>query len=530
MELDIISNFLAVLLLSCLALTYRIRKFTKTGDNSTKKTRAPEPSGAWPFIGHLHLLCGSQQPVARTLGAMADKYGPIFSLRLGGTPALVISGWEMVKDCFTTNDIVFASRPANAVRKYFYNYAVFALSPYGPYWRDVRKMVTVELLTSHRLKELERVRASEVNNYIRDLYFQYANSYNDGDQCKVINISKWFQHLTMDITIKTLAGKRLSGMNSGNHEEDDVRFKEAVERALYLIGAFVPSDTIPSIEWMDIGRYITSMKQTAKEIDTVIEQWLEEHIQKNNGGTVDDGEKDFMDVMLSTIREDATMSGHRRDTIIKATTLILILTGSESTSDTLIWALSLLLNNHQMLERAQEELDSNVGRNRWVEESDIKNLTYLQAIVKETLRLYPPGPLSGPREAAEDCYVGGYFVPKGTRLIVNLWKLHRDPRIWSEPMKFLPERFLVDHANVTFRGQNYEYIPFSSGRRMCPAVNFGLLVVHLTLARLLQGFDLSTSMAMPVDMSEGLGIALPKIKPAEIIVKPRLSLDLYKEL
>lgn len=206
------------------------------------------------------------------------------------------------------------------------------------------------------------------------------------------------------------------------------------------------------------------------------------------------------------------------------------MTGSESTSETLIWALSLLLNNPKLLKLAQNELDVQIGKSRWVEEADIANLNYLKAIVKETLRLYPPGPLSGPREAIEDCYVGKFFVPKGTRLIVNLWKLHRDPRIWSDALEFKPERFLDNHAGISLKGQSFEYIPFSSGRRMCPAVNYGLQVVQLTLARVLQGFDITTPMGMAVDMNEGLGIALPKVKPLEVLLTPRLPLELYQKL
>lgn len=206
------------------------------------------------------------------------------------------------------------------------------------------------------------------------------------------------------------------------------------------------------------------------------------------------------------------------------------MTGSESAAETLIWALSLLLNNRHVLKLAQEELDIKVGRHKWVEESDIKHLTYLQAIVKETLRLYPPGPLGGPREATQDCHVGGYYVPKGTRLTVNIWKLHRDSRVWSEPLEFRPERFLGEHKNVNFQGQNFEYIPFSSGRRMCPAVTYGSQLVQMILAGLLQGFHISTPVDKAVDMSEGLGIALPKVKPLEIIVTPRLPLELYQNL
>ena len=205
-----------------------------------------------------------------------------------------------------------------------------------------------------------------------------------------------------------------------------------------------------------------------------------------------------------------------------------MLTGSESTAETMTWGLSLLLNHPHILKAAQKELDIQVGREKWVEESDIKNLTYLQAIVKETLRMYPPGPLGAPRVAIDDCEIGGYHVSKGTRLIVNIWKLHRDARIWSNPNEFRPDRFLEENSHINYQGHNYEYIPFSSGRRMCPATTFALRVVHLTLARLLQGFDLSTPMGKPVDMTEGFSLSLPKVKPLEVIITPRLPREFYQ--
>ena len=194
---------------------------------------------------------------------------------------------------------------------------------------------------------------------------------------------------------------------------------------------------------------------------------------------------------------------------------------------TLTWALSLLLNNRQVLKKAQDELDVHVGRQRKVDESDVKNLIYLQAIVKETLRLYPALPVSAPREAMEDCTVAGFYVPAGTRLFVNLWKLHRDPSIWSDPLAFQPERFLEKHAELDIKGQDFELIPFGSGRRSCPGIQFAMRVLHLTLARLVHGFSLGTVSDSAVDMAESPGLTVPKATPLEVTLIPRLSSSLY---
>ncbi|XP_048229518.1 xanthotoxin 5-hydroxylase CYP82C4 [Ricinus communis] len=150
------------------------------------------------------------------------------------------------------------------------------------------------------------------------------------------------------------------------------------------------------------------------------------------------------------------------------------------------------------------------------------NLTYLQAIVKETLRLYPAAPLSVPREAMVDCTIAGYHIPAGTRLFVNLWKMHRDPNIWINPLEFQPERFLNEHTHQDIRGQDFECIPFGSGRRMCPGVSFALQILHLTLARLLQGFELKRVSDNPIDMSESPGLTSPKATPLEVVLSPRL--------
>ncbi|XP_055813111.1 xanthotoxin 5-hydroxylase CYP82C4-like [Solanum dulcamara] len=505
------SWFLAIFV----ARKYKIRIGTSAGIG------APKGPVAWPFIGHLHLLSG-QLPVCRTLGLMADKYGPIFQLQLGDRPALVVSSWEMVKDCFTAaNDKIFASRPSMAISKYLgYNGAVFAFAPYGPYWRDIRKIITLELLTNSRLEKLKHVRTSEVDFCIKELYSNCRNNFP-----VQVNLSSWFEDITCNIIIRMLAEKRLTGCT------DDMNFKESIKKALYLGGTFVFSDAIPSLEWMDIGGHIKAMKQTFKEVDIVFDRWLKEHIQKRKDSHSTGDQSDFIDIMLSTLPEETMESGYDRDAIIKSTILILVMTASESTAETLIWILSLLMNNTRSLKLAQDELDEHIGRNKWVEESDIKNLPCLQAIVKETLRLYPPGPLAGPREAIEDCYVGKYHIKKGTRLIVNLWKLQRDPKIWKDPNEFKPERwFLKEHTNINFRGQNFEYIPFSSGRRMCPGLMFGTQVVHLTLAKLLHGFNISMPREEPVDLSEGLGISLPKVKPLQPFLSPRLAVELYQNL
>ena len=159
---------------------------------------------------------------------------------------------------------------------------------------------------------------------------------------------------------------------------------------------------------------------------------------------------------------------------------------------------------------------------------DIKDLIYLQVIVKETLRLYPPGPLSVPHEAMEDCHVCGYYVPKGTRAFVNVWKLHRDPRVWENPEELLLERFLTSHASIDASGQHFEFIPFGSGRRICAGLPLAEKTLMYILASLLHSFEWKLPHGTELEFSDNFGIVTKKLNPTVAVPTPRLSnFELY---
>lgn len=516
---------LILLLISLVFLFYvvvvrRIKSKSTVGE-------APELGGAWPIIGHLHLLGGGDQLLYRTLGAMADKYGPVFNIRLGTRRAFVVSSWEVAKECFTINDKALISRPKTAAVKHMgYNYAVFGFAPYTPFWREMRKIATLELLSNRRLEMLKDVRSSEINSGIKELYRRWAEN---GRLPVDVELNKWLEYMMLNIVVMMVAGKRYFGVGGGGHEAD--KCQKAISNFFRLIGIFVVSDAIPFFWWLDLHGYEKEMKKTAKDLDLVLGGWLDEHRQRRKSDVErnKDDVKDFIDVMLS-LEDEGQLSGfeHDSDTSIKSTCLALILGGSDTTAGTLTWAISLLLNHPDTLKKLQHELDDEVGKDRQVDESDIKNLVFLQAVIKETLRLYPAGPLLGPREAMEDCMVSGYNVKAGTRLIVNVWKIQRDNTIWTDPSEFNPDRFMgVDYEHVDLRGQQFVLMPFGSGRRSCPGVTFGLQVLHLTLARLLHSFHLDLPGGLPVDMTESPGMTIPKKMPLEVLLTPRLPSELY---
>ncbi|XP_027359276.1 cytochrome P450 82A3-like [Abrus precatorius] len=494
----------------------------------SKGREAPTVSGAWPILGHLKLLSASQTP-HRTIGALADKYGPLFTIKLGVKPALVLSNWEMAKECFTTNDIAVSSRPKLvAVELMSYNQAFVGLAPYGSYWRELRKIVTFEFLSNRRIEQLSHVRVSEVQTSIKELFNVWRSKKNESNYA-LVEMKQWFAHLTFNMVIRMVAGKRYFGAMDEANEEKAKRFMENIREFMRLMGTFTVADGAPFLRWLDLGGYEKAMKATAKKFDKVLSEWLEEHKQNKALGGKAEGDRDFMDVMLSALN-GTQIDGFDADTICKATTLELFLGGTDTTAVTLTWALCLLLRSPHVLEKVKEEINMHFGKEGSIGESDINKLAYLQAVVKETLRLYPPAPLSSPREFTENCTIGGYHVKKGTRLIPNLWKIHRDPSVWSDPLEFKPDRFLTTHKHVDVRGQNFEFLPFGSGRRICPGMSLGLHMVDFTLANFLHSFEIMNPSSEPIDMTEIFGFTNTKATPLEILVKPHLPLNYYEGL
>lgn len=199
---------------------------------------------------------------------------------------------------------------------------------------------------------------------------------------------------------------------------------------------------------------------------------------------------------------------------------VMLSAGTDTSASTMEWAMSLLLNNPEALIKARAEIDSQVGHSRLVEDSDLPHLPYLQGVMKETFRICPVGPMLVPHESSAGCTVGGYRVPGGTMLLVNMWAIHRDPKLWGDPMKFKPERF------VDFQGEkegSFVLMPFGYGRRGCPGENLALRVVGLTLASLIQCFEWARLDREMVDMAGAPGLTMPKAQPLVARCRPRLA-------
>ena len=191
--------------------------------------------------------------------------------------------------------------------------------------------------------------------------------------------------------------------------------------------------------------------------------------------------------------------------------------GSETSSTTLDWAMAEMIKNPGVMKKAQDEVREVFSRKGSVDETGISEMKYLKSVVKETLRLHPPFPLIL-RESREQCEINGFEIPVKTRIMINVWAMGRDPRYWIDSESFIPERFL--DSSIDFRGNNFEYISFGAGRRICPGIAFALINVELPLAFLLYHFDWKLPTGMKHedwDMTESYGSTLKRKDALKLI-------------
>ncbi|KAK3028038.1 hypothetical protein RJ639_038759 [Escallonia herrerae] len=485
----------------------------------------PLPPGPkpWPIIGNLSHL-GTKPH--HSLAALARTYGPLMHLRLGFVHVVVAASAATAAQFLKIHDANFSSRPPNSGAKHIaYNYQDLVFAPYGPRWRMLRKICSVHLFSAKALDDFRHVRQEEVGILTRALQSAGQTSVNLG---QLLNVC------TTNALGRVMLGRRVFGDGTGGVDDKADEFKQMVVELMVLAGVFNIGDFIPALEWLDLQGVAASMKKLHARFDAFLNGIIEEH--NVNGGRGGDGgaqkHADLLSTLISLKDNVDGEGGKLSDTEIKALLLDLFTAGTDTSSSTVEWAIAELLRHPKILARVQLELDAVVGPGRPVTEADLPHLTFLQAVVKETFRLHPSTPLSLPRMAAEDCEINGYFIPKGSTLLVNVWAIARDPDMWSEPLAFRPERFLPggEKPNADVKGNDFEVIPFGAGRRICAGMSLGLRMVQLLTATLLHAFNWDLpegQMAEKLDMEEAYGLTLQRAAPLMVHPRPRLAPNVY---
>ncbi|GFP92123.1 cytochrome p450 cyp736a12 [Phtheirospermum japonicum] len=489
--------------LSVILLVYLLQKLLSP---KNKKNLPPGPRSL-PILGHFHLLGKNPH---QDLHSLARKHGPIMGLRFGSTPTIIVSSPAISELILKTHDLVFASRPGSQANKHVgYGQRNLIFGKYGPYWRDMRKLCTLELLSNLRISQFQAMRRAELGILVSSL----KRAANNGE---TVDLSARISGLSGDMNCLMIFGKKYA-----DSDLDERGFKGVIAETMEIGAKFNLADYFPYIEVLDLQGMNRRMKELSRIFDGFLEKIIDEHVQNKKAGK-NDGTEDFVDTMMSIMESgEAGFEFDRRN--VKAVLQDLLIAGMDTSSTAVEWALSELFRHPQIMKKLQNELESVVGLDHMVEEQHLHTLEYLDAVIKESLRLHPVAPLLIPHESMEDCVIDGFHIPEKSRILVNTWAIGRDPNVWPDPETFSPERFIGSHIDL--RGQDFQLLPFGSGRRGCPGLQLGLTLVKLLVAQLVHCFDWELPNGMlpgDLDMSEHFGLVTSRVEHLMAIPTCRL--------
>lgn len=489
------------MLIAFLIFVIMAMKLWKKSKNQSKLPPGPRKL---PLIGNLHQLSSSLPH--HNLRNLANKYGPIMHLQLGEVSTIVVSSPQVAKEVTKTHDIIFANRPQILALEILSNNSPnLSFSPYGPIWRQLRKVCVFELLSTKRVQSFESIREEEVENLIEAISLTPSQV--------PLDISKMIFSMTNNITARAAFGKKCK------HKDE---FIAAMKTITEFAGGFDLPDIFPSFKILQLLSGVKpALEKVHRKVDKILEDVLEEHEENRKEMSSNMLHKeDLVDVLLR-VQESSDLEIPISRNTLKAVILEMFIGGTDTSSTVLEWAISEMMKKPQVMEKAQAEVRKVLKGITKITETELEQLHYMKLVIKETLRMHPPLPLLLPREAGEKCEIGGYDIPPKTKVIINAWAIGRHPEHWKNPECFEPERFQDSVSD--FKGTNLEYIPFGAGRRICPGALFGIANVELPLAKLLFHFDWKLPDGIELDMTETFGATAGRKNDLFLLAKHYIS-------
>ncbi|CAN8254664.1 unnamed protein product [Cochlearia groenlandica] len=482
-----------------------------------RRTRLPPGPTPWPVIGNMFNLTGS--PPHHSLTKLSRRHGPIMTLRLGLMLTVVISSSEMAREIFKKHDKALAGRKiyeAMKGRKSSDDGSLIT-AQYGAYWRMLRRLCTTQFFVTSRLDSMCDVRSRCVDQMIR---FVEENGQNG---TKTIDVGQYFFLMAFNLIGNLMFSKDLLDPDSKRGSE----FFYHTGKVMEFAGKPNVADFFPFLRFLDPQGI---RRQTQFHVESAFEiagEFIRERTKVRERGNSDEKTKDYLDVLLEFRGSDGVDQEPPRFSPRDINVIVfeMFTAGTDTTTSTLEWALAELLHNPKTLTKLQTELRTyHKSPNQKLKEEDLRNLPYLSAVIMETLRLHPPLPFLVPHKAMSTCHIlNQYTIPKETQILVNVWAIGRDPETWVDPVTFKPERFITDPNPRDFKGQDFEFLPFGSGRRMCPALPLVSRILPLAIGSMVKSFDWALPHGLnpeDMDMGERIGITLKKAVPLEAIPIP----------
>ncbi|XP_077247512.1 cytochrome P450 78A9-like [Tasmannia lanceolata] len=467
--------------------------------NHDKKPKPiPGPRGL-PILGSMSLMSSLAH---RRIAAMAELCDAkrLMAFSLGETRVIITCNPDVAKEIL--NSSVFADRPVKESAYSLMFHRAIGFAPYGVYWRSLRRIAATHLFCPKQINGSEHQRFQ--------IAAQMVSAFKHEGEIRVREVLK---RASLNNMMCSVFGRKYE-LSSFNKETEEL--SSLVEEGYELLGKLNWSDHLPFLAGFDPQRIRFRCSKLVPKVNRFVNRIIKEHRAQT-------GEKnrDFVDVLLSLQGTDKLS-----DPDMVAVLWEMIFRGTDTVAVLIEWILARLVLHNDIQDKIHEELDRVVGKSRPVTESDIPALEYLSAVIKEVLRLHPPGPLlSWARLAITDNVIDGRHVPAGTTAMVNMWAITRDPTVWAHPLSFQPERFLTMDGDVEFSvmGSDLRLAPFGSGRRSCPGKALGLTTVSFWVAYLLHEYSWLPSELTQVNLSEVLRLSCEMSSPLTVNVRTRRS-------
>ncbi|XP_037482740.1 indole-2-monooxygenase-like isoform X1 [Triticum dicoccoides] len=470
----------------------------------------PPSPPALPIIGHLHLI-GSLPHVS--LRGLARRHGPdVMLLRLGVVPTFVVSSPRAAEAVLRTHDHMMASRPRSLVNDIImYGASDVAFAPYGEYWRQARKLATTHMLSAKKVRFFRSAVMDEVSIVMAKISDAAAVG-------GTLDMSELLRSFAYDMACRIVSGESFLKQRRSKLCQD------LANDTSRLLGGFNVEEYFPILTRVGVLKRAVCAKaeRVRHRWADLLEELIDDHESKGKS-TFDHKGGDFLDILLSAQEEYGLTRDH-----IKALLTDVFFGLTNTSSNTLEFTLAELMRRPCLMRKLQDEVRSIVPLGQeTVSETDIDKMTYLRAVIKESLRLYPVAPFLPPHLAMGDCNVVGYMVPAGTHILVNVWAIGRDSNSWEDAEEYMPERFIDEGSavHVNFKGNDFQFLPFGAGRRMCPGINLGITNIELMLANLMYHFDWELPAGVErkdVDMAEVFGLTVRRKEKLVLVPKPRM--------
>lgn len=500
----------------------------RAASRKRKKDLPPGPASL-PFIGNMHQLLWNKPMVVRWIHRLLSEMGTdMMSLKLGSVDVIFVTCPEIAREVLRKKEAVFFSRPATFASNLFsYGYKTASLTTFEDQWKKMKRVLTSEVLSPAMECQFHSQRVEEADELIRYVYNQV---YMTSDSC--ISVRHVARHFCGNIIRRLVFGKRYFNKSSaisvtgpGADEEEHI---DALFTLVNYVYNFCVSDYYPALIGLDLDGHEKVAKSVISTLDRLHGPIIDERVHMwSNCQKVIDKTRDVCDILdvLASL-EDADGKPLLSIDEIKAQTAELMFASVVYPSNTVEWALAEMMNKPDIMQKAVDEIDSVVGKERLVQESDICKLNYLKSCIREAFRLHPYHAINPPRVAREDTTVAGYMIPKDSHVILSRIGLGKNPKVWPEPLEFRPERHLNGEV-VVLNEPDLRFITFSTGRRGCPGVSLGTSFTMVLFARLLQGFTWSKPPNVDqIDLQES-PTSLSLAKPLVLQGKPRLAANIY---